>query len=68
MGFSIWFDTINLGKFIVHIKASLVRIYRLSCISASEDCFYLTKQCRRGISSGSSLFAKEPNYKIPKKE
>ena len=39
------------------------------CISITEDCLYLIKQCRpwwnailSSISSGSSLFAKEPVY------
>ena len=45
---SIWFDTINLGRYIVYHKESQVRISKLryGSVPASEDCFYLSKQGR----------------------
>ena len=45
MDSSFWFDTINLGKSIVHIEGCQVKIFKNYCILCSEDLFYLYKQC-----------------------
>ena len=61
------FYTISLGWSLVYIEGSHSQgiIFKFNCMSFSEDCFCISKQCipRRnaalcGISSGAPLFAK----------
>ena len=46
MNSSIWFDIMNLGYLIVHIKGSQVKLFKFRYTSVAADCVYLSKHCR----------------------
>ena len=73
MNSSIYFDTMSLGVFTIHIKGGTFRIYKLRCTCMSRPkILFFSKQCSPGwnavicgISTGSSLFTKVPVYGCP---
>ena len=67
MDYSFWFDTVKLGKSIVHICVRQVIIFKKYSILFSEDLFTLTNSVDpyEMQHSGSSLFAKVLNQWFP---
>ena len=53
---SIYFDTMNLRQFIIHIKGSQVRISKLRCISIPEGCFISANSVDTGEMSQNVAF------------